>query len=134
MLRCHNHVSRTEKRVWPRRENLQGMLSSVGSNCGERNLGSFGLTDPVRLHRFDLFMPIEFLNPIEQTFCIFRYPKHPLIELSLRDFGTAPFASAIHDVFIRYARLAAWAPVDRHESLVGQSCFEHLYENPLRPF
>ena len=110
------------------------MLSSIRGDCNERDLRAFGAADPVGLHGLDLFRPIEFLESGQQAVGILRDPKHPLIEFLLCDFGTAAFTAAIDDIFIRDTRLAARTPVDRHESLVCQSGFEHFYEDPLCPF
>src|SRR5262249_23687841 len=46
----------------------------------------------------------------------------------------ATLASAIYDVFIRDTGFTARTPVHRHEGLVSKAGFEHLHEDPLRPF
>src|SRR5262249_45098589 len=103
-------------------------------DCRECDLSSLGAADPVGLHRLDFFRPVELFESAEQAIRILRYPKHPLIEFLLCDFGSAALAPAIHDVFIGDAGFAARTPVHRHEGFVSQAGVEHLHEDPLRPF
>ena len=119
MLRGHDHVCRAEQRVRTSCENVQGMLGAIGRDRGEVDLSAFGPADPVGLHRFDFFRPIEFLQPVEQAVGISCYAKHPLIEFFLRNLCTATLAAPVDDIFVSDARLAARTPVHRHKGFVG---------------
>ena len=134
MFRGHDHVRCAKERVRTCCEDLQQVMRTVRGNRRERHFRALGSSDPVALHRLDLFGPVQLLKPGEQAIGVRCDPKHPLIEFLFRDLRTAALASAVDHVFVSDAGLATRTPVHGHKGFVCEACFEHPQEDPLRPF
>ena len=100
----------------------------------EINLGAVGFSDPVGLHLFNLFRPVQLVQIIQKTLCIFGDAEHPLTKVFLGNRGAAALAAAVYYFLVGQSGLTGGAPVDRELFLIGQAFFEHLNENPLGPF
>ena len=75
MLRSQYHEGCTVKGI-----RAGGVYSDllVFSFNREFNFCTIGFTDPVTLHLFNFFRPVQFVQVIQQTVCIFCDTKHPL--------------------------------------------------------
>ena len=92
-------------------------------------------SDPVPLHRQDLFRPRLkiLLSGGEQFVGVLRDPEEPLLQLAHNHGGAAAPAGAVDHLLVGEHRLAARAPVDARLPLVGEVALEHLQEDPLVP-
>ena len=130
MFGRNNHIGCAEQRVGT------GCINSkrVASRCGEINLGTGGLADPVFLLKLDSFDEIKVIKVVKQPFGIGGDFQHPLALCLMYDLTAAAFADAVDDLFIGKHALTRGAPVDRHFLFICKTLFEHLQENPLSPF
>ena len=99
----------------------------------ERNFRAFASADPVALHVFDPFGPIQQVNIFQQAFGVFRDFKDPLFHGAADHGVVAAFALAIDHFFVGKDRAEGRAPVDRNFIDVSQSLLVKLHEDPLGP-
>ena len=136
MLWCEHHEGCTVERVRARGEDAQLLAARVmGRWCnGEVDLGTFGATDPVRLHRANRFWPVEPLKR-EELVGVVGDLEEPLRKVALGNRSGAAPANAINpfDLFAREGDLARRAPVDRRLLSIGDTLLIELQEDPLVP-
>ena len=99
----------------------------------ERNFRAFASADPVALHVFDPFGPIQQVNIFQQAFSVFRNLEDPLFHGAADHRVVAAFALAIDHFFVGKDRAEGRAPVDRNFVNVSQSLLVKLHEDPLSP-
>ena len=130
MFGGNNHIGCTEQRVGT------GCVygERIAGGCGEVNLGTGGLTDPVSLLKLDSFDEIKVIKIVEQPFGVGGDFQHPLTLCLMYDLAAAAFANAVDDFLVGKHALTRGTPVDRHFLFIRQPLFEHLKENPLCPF
>ena len=131
MLRSQYHEGCTVKGI-----RAGGVYSDllVFSFNREFNFCTIGFTDPVTLHLFNFFRPVQFVQIIQQTVCIFCDTQHPLTQIFLSYFRTTTFTFSVDNFFICQTCFTGWTPVDREFFFVSQTFFKHLYKDPLGPF
>ena len=93
-----------------------------------------GFSDPVALHVFGLFRPVERVQTCKEFFRIFSYLEEPLCQIFANDFRSATFAFAAFCLLIGEHSLAGRAPVHGRFLAVGKTLLVKLEEHPLRPF
>ena len=135
-----HHEGRAPQRVGPGREDDQiacarlftGKILRRDAEC---NLGAFGAADPVGLHRFDPFGPVDGLHACQQLVGVLSGTKEPLVEVLLDHRRAAALAVAVvaPNLLARQGGVAMWTKIDRGKSLVGQPQVVQLEEEPLRP-
>ena len=93
-----------------------------------------GLADPVFLHQFCLFRPVEGVQTAEQFFRILGDAEKPLRHIFAQDGGAAALAFSVRHLFVGEHGFAGRAPVDQRFLAIGESFFIKLEKEPLRPF
>ena len=126
-----NDVRDTENRVGARREHAE---TDVLVFHLELDFAARGFTDPVFLHKFGFFGPVEFVDVVQKFFGVFRDAEEPLRQIFTDNRRAASFAATVDDLLVRKNGLAGRAPVDRRFLSVRQIVFIHLQKQPLRPF
>ena len=118
MLRCHNHVGRTEDGVGAGREHLQ-----LAVTCDlKHDVGALGSPDPVPLHRDDRVGPVHGFEVVKEPIGIRSDPKHPLAQGTLEHRVIAPFgATFCRHFLVRQDGAKGGAPVDGDLIDVGKS-------------
>ena len=106
----------------------------ISSIHRELYLSTVGLTDPVCLHLLNLLRPVQFVQVVQKSLCIFGNLEHPLTEVLLCYFRTAALTFSIDNFLVCKSGLTGRAPVDRELFLVSKAGLKHLYKNPLSPF
>ena len=135
MFRCYDHVCRPEECVRTCRVDGQLVLCrfSVLVGNGEVNFRAFRTSNPVALHRFDAFRPVQTVQIRQQFVCIRGDFQNPLSDDFVGDGCPAPFAFSFLYFLVCKARLALRTPVDWCFRLVCQSLLVQLEEDPLCP-
>ena len=100
----------------------------------EFNFRPLGTSDPITLHFFGTFRPVQFVKVFQQTIGIGGNFKHPLSHGTSENRMTAPFAFPVDNLFVSQNRTKGRTPVNGYFGNIGQSFFIKLQENPLRPF
>src|SRR3989440_5333496 len=102
--------------------------------CEETNLCALAAPNPVALHGYGLFGPLDF-GEVQQFFGIIGNSEQPLVDLFANDGGAAAFAGAVRQYLLVCQRgVTAWTPVCRGFGTIGQPVLIELQEQPLRPF
>ena len=130
MLGRENDVVRAEDRIASRRE----YFDRVAAFAVKDDFAAGGFADPVFLHGFGLFGPIERGKVVEKFLGVFRDLKEPLRQIFADDRRAATLAGAVYDLFVREHGLAGRAPVDGSFLAIGEPFFVEAQEHPLRPF
>ncbi len=97
------------------------------------NSRAFRAADPVNLSGFDLFNEFGLSEAGNKSVCILRNSHYPLTDPAACDLGPAALTVPIDHFLIRQTHFTGGAPINGHLSLVSQSLFEELDENPLGP-
>lgn len=103
----------------------------VGFGDTEVDFGPFGTTDPMALHGFDAFGPIEFVEVIEQALCVGGNLEHPLFHHAAFDRIACFDIDAIFDFFVGEDGALGRTPIDGDFGLISESLFVKLEEDPL---
>ena len=136
MFRCEHHEGCAVERVGARGEDAQLLATSVMRRWrnGEVDLGTFGATDPICLHRANRLRPVEPLKR-EELVGVVGDLEEPLREVALGNRSGAAPADAIDsfNLFACEGHLARRAPVDRRLLSIGNTLLVELQEDPLVP-
>ena len=97
------------------------------------NFAAGRFANPVFLHQFGFFRPIQCIQPGKQFFRIFGNFKEPLREMFSGDRRMAALTFAVYNLFVGQHGIAMRAPVDRCRGTIGQSLFIELQKTPLCP-
>ena len=131
VLGRQHEEGRTEKRVGPRREDIEVEAESGDAEGDARALRA---ADPVALHRQHPLGPVlDQLHLVEQLLGVVGDLEEPLLERARLDLGAAALALALDDLLVGQHGLVVRAPVDGRLTLVGEPLFEEAQEQPLCP-
>ncbi len=134
MFRRKHHIRRAEQRIGTRREHFERERLLVAQpNRLETHMRANGLANPIALHRYDAFGPVERVKVVQQAFGVFGDLEEPLLDIALRGRCAASFAVATDDFLVRESDVAAWAPVHRRRLPIRKTAFVQLQEDPLGP-
>ena len=131
MLGREHHVGSTEQRIRTRRINADGL---VGIRNFEIDFRACGTADPVLLHFFRAFGPIQTVNAVEKLLRVIRDFEDPLADGLADDREVADFGTTVDDLFVGEHGAECGAPVHRLVGFIGEAFFIEFGENPLRPF
>ena len=123
-------VRHAERRIRARREHAEFLLSALHR---ELYLAAVGLADPVFLHEFGLFRPVQLVEIPQQLVGVVRDLEEPLRQVLSHHRRTAAFALALHHLLVGEHRVAGRTPVDGRGFAVCQPVLVKLQEEPLRP-
>ena len=87
----------------------------------EINFGPFAAADPVALQRLDRLAPVELGQLVDQAVGVLGDAEHPLPQRQTRDRMAAALALAVDHFLVGEHRPKSGAPVDRSETLIGQT-------------
>ena len=99
----------------------------------EVDFGALGATDPVFLHRFNLFGPIEGVDFVEEFVGVGGYLKEPLFHFFLFDFSAATPTMTVFDLFVREDGFVLRTPPLIRLFLIGETLFKEFQKTPLSP-
>ncbi len=102
--------------------------------ASEFDFAAHRFPDPVALHVFGFFGPVERIQSRKQFFGIIGDLKKPLRQIFAHDFGSAPLAFAAFGLFVGKYGIAGRAPVYGRLFSVCKFVFVQLQKHPLRPF
>ena len=136
MLWCEHHEGCAVERVGARGEDAQLLAARVmRRRCnGEVDLGTFGASDPIRLHGANWFWPAQPLKR-EEFISVIGDLEEPLRQVALGNRSGAAPADAINtlNLFAREGHLARWAPINWGLLAIGDTLLVELEEDPLVP-
>ena len=89
--------------------------------------------DPILLHKFGLFGPIEFVDIVKQFVCVRGDFEKPLIEVFVSHLTSASFADTALRLFVCKHGIAGRTPIDGRFLAVCKPLLVELKEHPLRP-
>ncbi len=89
---------------------------------------------PVALGRFDALRPVDPFQVVQEPLRVGCQFQEPLFQPAPLYQRSAALAATGNYLFIGQHGFVLWTPVDRRGLAFGQSSFEQLQENPLRPF
>ena len=125
-----NDVGHAEYGVRSRGEHFE---RQIFADYFELHFSAVTSSDPVLLHEFGLFGPIEFVDAIEKFVCVRGDFEEPLIEILVSDLTAASFAHAALRLFVGKNGVAGRTPVDGCFLAICKTVFVELKEHPLRP-
>ena len=125
-----NDVGYAEYRVRSRREHFEFDVAVFDLKF---DFAAVTSANPVLLHKFGLFGPVEFVYAIEQFIGVRGDFEEPLIEVLVRYLTSASFANAALRLLVGKHGVAGRTPVYGCFLAVGESFFVELKEHPLRP-
>ncbi len=131
MFRGQDHIGRAEQRIRPSGKHFDLVIRRTRDF--KEDAGSFGTANPIALHFFNGFGPIDLIQILDESISIGGNPQHPLPHGYANDGMTTPFALAILHFLVSQDGPQSRAPVHGHFSNIGQSLFIEFSENPLRP-
>ena len=100
----------------------------------EIDLCTDGFADPVSLHLFSRFRPVEIVQVVQQSFGILRNFQYPLAHGFSYNGISAHFTLTINHLFVRQNGSQLGTPIYRLFIFVRQSFFKQTEEDPLGPF
>jgi len=122
MLGGEHHVGRAEQRV-----GTGGVDGDRFAGVGhEVDFRAGGFADPVALHLFDAFRPVESVEVGEQPFGVLGDAEHPLLHRAADHRVAAAFRNAVDDLFIGQHGAERRAPVDRDFVEIGEPLLVEL--------
>ena len=131
MFRSQNHEGCAIKGIRSGGINGDLLLSSIHR---EIHFRAVRLADPVGLHLLYLLRPVQFVQIIQQTVCIFGDLQHPLTQIFLGYLGAAALTFSVDHFFVGQSGFTGRTPVNGELLFIGQSLFKHFDKNPLGPF
>ncbi len=130
MFRCQHTVCSTKQCIAAGCKDCELLVCAIDP---KDNIGTHRLADPVALHFLGGFRPVKIIQAFQQLFCIGSNLHDPLAHRFTDDRIAAALTLAVNDFLIGQHSFQLRAPVDRHISLISQSCLIHLEEDPLCP-
>ena len=89
--------------------------------------------DPVLLHQFRLFRPIDSVEIFQQLFRVIGDFQEPLRHILTQNGRATAFTLAADNLFVRKDGFTGRAPVHECVFAISQTFFIQLYKQPLRP-
>ena len=129
MLGREHHVADAEQRIGAGGEHAE----RAAALYVKFDFAALAFADPVFLHQLGLFRPVEAGEAVEELLRVLGDFEKPLVHFPADDLRAAPFAAAVHYLFVGDDGVAGRAPVDRRQLLIRQPLFVQLQEQPLRP-
>ena len=117
MLGGKDDIRDAEQSIRPRRKHAE----FISALTGKFNLAAEGFSDPVALHRFGVFGPVDIVQALQQFFGVLGDLKKPLRQIFFDDRRAAALAGAVHNLFVCEHRIAGRAPVDGRFLAVSES-------------
>src|SRR3989344_6265782 len=132
MLRRQHQIGCAKKRVRPGRKDLK--LSEIRPSYLELYKRPFGLPYPISLGDLYPFAPVDIIQILKQSVGVLGNFEKPLLKFFFERLRAASLTLAVYNLLVGQHRLARRAPINQSFLAVSQAPFEHLDENPLRPF
>ena len=132
MLWREHQKHNSEERVEPRGE-CHYLVDVARVLNSENYFRALAATNPVALHPFNRFGPVDHLQIGKQPLRVSGNFEIPLLQILFADFGTTAPAATCLNLFVGKNGFALRAPPLAADSLIGQTAFKKQQEKPLRP-